>query len=68
MCKKIDRLHQSLKSYGSDDVNFELWIRNPFLAVIDAVCNDNLAKDELIELRTMQMLRSNFNLKNVEEF
>ena len=49
-------------------MDFELWIRNPFLAVLDAVCDGSLAKDDLVELRTMQILRSNFNSKNVEEF
>jgi len=49
-------------------LNFELWIRNPSLADLDAVCDDDMAKDDLIELRTMQMLRSDFNSKNVAEF
>ena len=61
MCKNLDRLQQSFKSYCPDDLNFELWIRNPFLADLDAVCDDDLAKDDLIELRTMQMLRNDFN-------
>ena len=43
-----------------------MWIRNPFLADLDA--DDDLAKDDLIELRTMQMLANNFNSKNVAEF
>ena len=68
MCENLDRLHQSFKSYCPDDLNFELWIRNPFLADLDAVCDDDLAKDDLIELRTMQMLRNDFNSKNVTEF
>ena len=68
MCENIDRLQQSFKSYCPDDLNFELWIRNPFLADLDAVCDDDLAKDDLIELRTMQMLRNDFNSKNVTEF
>ena len=57
MCENWDRLQQSLKSYSSDDENFELWICNLFLADLDDVCDDNLAKDDLIELRTMQMPR-----------
>ena len=61
-------MQQSFKSYCSDDLNFELCIGSPFLADLNAVCDDNLAKDELIELRTMQMLRSDFNSKNVAEF
>ena len=58
MCKNLNRLQQSFKSYCPDDLNFELWIRNPFLADLDAACDDDLAKDDLIELRTMQMLRT----------
>ena len=65
MCENLDGLRQSLKSYCSDDVNFELWICNPFLADLDAVCDEDLAQDDLIELRTMQMLRSNFNSENL---
>ena len=68
MCENLDRLQQCLKNYSSDDVNFELWIHNPFLADLNAFCDDDLAKDDLIELRTMQMLRSDFNSKNVAEF
>ena len=49
-------------------MHFELWICNPLLADLNAVCNDDLAKENLIELRTMQMLRSDFNSKNVAEF
>ena len=68
MCDSLDRLQQSLKSYCSDNVNFEFLICNPFLVGLDAVCDDDLVKDYLIELRTMQMLRSIFNSKNVAEF
>jgi len=67
MCENLDRLQQFFKSYCSDDLNFELWMRNPFLADLYAVCDD-LAKDDLIELGDMQMLRSDFNSKNVAEF
>ena len=49
-------------------MNFALWIRNLFLADLDAVCDHDVAKDDLIELRTIQMLRSNFNSKNAAEF
>ena len=50
MWENLDRLQQSLKSYSSDDVNFELWICNLFLANLDDVCDDNLAKKDLIEI------------------
>jgi len=63
VCENLDRLQQSFKSYCSDDMNFELWIRTPFLADLDAVCGDDLAKEDLIELRTMQMLGSDVNSK-----
>ena len=66
--ENLDRLQQSLESYGSDDMNFELWICNLFFADLDAICDEDQAEDDLIELRTMQMLRSDFNSKNVVEF
>jgi len=68
MPENLDSLQQSFKSYCSEDMNFELWIWSPFLAYLDAVCDDDLAKDDLNELRTVQMLRSDFNSKNVAEF
>ena len=68
MCKNSDKLHQSFKNYCSDDLNFELWICNPFLADLGSIGNYDLAKDDLIELRTMQILKSKFNLKNRAEF
>ena len=68
MCENLDRLQQSFESYCSHDPNFELWIRNPFLADLNSIGDDDLAKDDLIELRTMQMLRSEFNSKNLAEF
>ena len=68
MVENLDRLQQSFKGYCSDDLNFELWIRNPFLADLHAICDDDLGEDGLIELTTIQMLRSDFNSKNVAEF
>ena len=68
MFKNLDRSQQSLKSCCSDDVNFELWIGSPLLADLDTVCEDDKKKDDLIELRKMQMVKSNFNSRNVAEF
>ena len=68
MCENLDTLQQSSKSYCLDDVNFEFWIRNSFLADLNVFCDDDSAKDDLIELKTMQMLRSDFNSKNVAQF
>ena len=41
---------------------------DPFLADLDTVCDDDLVKDDLIELRIIQMLKSDFNSNNVAEF
>ena len=65
MCKNLNRLQQSFKRYCSDDVNFKLWIRNPFLADLDSIGDDNLSKEDLIELRTMQIFRSDFSSKTL---
>jgi len=45
------------------DLNFEMSIRNPFLANLYPISNGDLAKDNVVELRTVQML-SKCNLKN----
>ena len=41
MCENLDRLQQSFKRYYSDDLKFELWIRNPFLADLDSIGDDD---------------------------
>jgi len=39
----------SFKNCCSDDPNFEMWVRNPFLADLHSISDDNLAKDDLTE-------------------
>ena len=55
MCENLNGLHQPFKRCCSIDLNFESWIRNLFLADLDSIGDDDLAKDNLFELTTMQM-------------
>ncbi|XP_042203602.1 protein ZBED8-like [Homarus americanus] len=54
--------------FCSGDVKVETWIRNPFLADIDCMSDEDLAKDDLIDLKTKEMLRNEFNSKSLGEF
>ena len=65
----MDTLQNSFKGYfGSGDLKVETWIRNPFLADIDCISDEDLAKDDLIDLRTKEMLQNEFNSKSLGEF
>lgn len=44
------------------------WVRNPFLLDLNSISDDNLCKDDLIDLRSKELLRLEFYSKSVEEF
>ncbi|XP_042210759.1 protein ZBED8-like [Homarus americanus] len=68
-CRHLDTLQNSFKGYFcSGDLKVETWIRNPFLADIDCLSDEDLAKDDLIDLKTKEMLRNEFNSKSLGEF
>ncbi|XP_042217593.1 protein ZBED8-like [Homarus americanus] len=57
-----------LSEQFDSDLKVETWIRNPFLADIDCISDEDLAKDDLIDLKTKEMLRNEFNSKSLGEF
>ncbi|XP_071043142.1 protein FAM200C-like [Parasteatoda tepidariorum] len=64
-CELLEVLQVSFKKYFNlveINIKDELGIRKPFL------CDMNLAKDELIELRTMSLLKIVFDSKTLAEF
>ncbi|XP_042236440.1 protein ZBED8-like [Homarus americanus] len=68
-CRHLDTLQNSFKSYFcSGDLKVETWIRNPFLVDIDCISDEDLAKEDLIDLKTNEMLRNEFNSKSLGEF
>ncbi|XP_071037163.1 zinc finger BED domain-containing protein 5-like [Parasteatoda tepidariorum] len=65
ICEHLEVLQVSLKKYVNLDeikIKDELWIRHPFL------CDIDLAKDELIGLRTKSSLKMAFDSKTLGEF
>ncbi|XP_008190103.1 protein ZBED8-like [Acyrthosiphon pisum] len=46
----------------------EIWLRNPFLVDLNTIDDSDLVKDELIDLRSKEMARHDFQTKNLIEF
>ncbi|XP_042228588.1 protein ZBED8-like [Homarus americanus] len=68
-CRHLETLQNSFKGYFcSGDLKVETWIRNPFLAEIDCISDEDLAKDDLIDLKKKEKLRNEFNSKSLGEF
>ena len=44
------------------------WVHNPFLVDMNGIDDSDLAKDDLIDVRTKEMLRHEFYSKELEEF
>jgi hypothetical protein len=69
VCKHLSTLQTSFEGYFSpSEQKIETWIRNPFVIDINCVSDDDFAKDDLIDLRTKQMLRNEFNMNSVGNF
>uniref|UniRef100_A0A7M4F4W3 Zinc finger BED-type containing 5 n=1 Tax=Crocodylus porosus TaxID=8502 RepID=A0A7M4F4W3_CROPO len=68
ICEHLETLQNSFKSYFYlDGIKVEPWIRNLFLPDINCIEDVNLAKDELIDLRTKN-LQLEFNSESLGEF
>uniref|UniRef100_A0A7M4E8X6 DUF4371 domain-containing protein n=1 Tax=Crocodylus porosus TaxID=8502 RepID=A0A7M4E8X6_CROPO len=69
ICEHLETLQNSFKSYFYlDGIKVEPGICNPFLSDINYIKDIDLAKDELIDLRTKNLLRLEFNSKSLGEF
>ena len=67
MCRHVEALQNSFKSYclATEDLKNKSWIHNPFLAERESISDEDLAKDELIELKAMESIRIFFNSKSI---
>ena len=71
ICEHLEVLQVSFEKYFNlDEITKkdELWIRNPFLCDIDCIDDMDLAKDELIDLKTKSLLKMDFDSKTLGEF
>ncbi|GFS90762.1 reverse transcriptase domain-containing protein [Nephila pilipes] len=71
ICEHLEVLQVSFEKYFNlDEITKkdELGIRNPFLCDIDCIDDMDLAKDELIDLKTNFLLKMDFDSKTLGEF
>ncbi|GFU03693.1 protein ZBED8 [Nephila pilipes] len=71
ICEHLEVLQVSFEKYFNlDEITKkdELWIRKPFLCDIDCIDDMDLAKDELIDLKTKSLLKMDFDSKTLLEF
>ncbi|KAL4084165.1 hypothetical protein QTP88_027998 [Uroleucon formosanum] len=69
ICEYLDVLENSFGNYF--DFTFsksEIWLCNPFLVDLNTIYDSDLVKDELIDLRSKEMARHEFQSKNLIEF
>ena len=65
----LSTLQRSFDGYFCQEIaRKDLWIRNPFLCDLDNIDDSDLAKDDLIDLRTREVLRSAFSCNTLIEF
>ena len=51
-----------------DNLPSELWVRNPFTILLDEIDDNDLAKDDLIDLRSNKLLKINFDAMDISTF
>lgn len=67
--KHLETLQMSFKGYfSSDQLDKETWVRSPFTIDMDTISDDDLIKDDLIDIRTKEILKAEFHAKVLAEF
>ena len=65
----LESLKNSFEGYFDiDNLPSELWVRNPFTILLDEIGDNDLAKDELIDLRSNKQLKINFDAIDISTF
>lgn len=65
----LTTLRSSFDNYfGNEELQHDVWIRNPFLFNVESVDDSDMAKDDLIDLRHKELLKSEFQSKDLGEF
>lgn len=67
--KHLETLQMSFEGYfTSAQLDKETWVRSPFLIDIDNISDEDLIKDDLIDMRAKEVLKSEFHGKSLGEF
>ena len=65
----LKSLKNSFEGYFDiDNLPSELWVRNPFTVLLDEIDDNDLAKDELIDLRSNKQLKIKFDAIDISTF
>jgi hypothetical protein len=66
----IEHLHTLKDNFDGYFCNLQhdVWVRSPFTVSLDQINDDDVAKDELIDLRSNERLRTDFEAMNLSEF
>ena len=69
ICSHLETLQNSIHGYfNTGDLKVAAWILNPFSIDINCIDDGDLAKDDIIDIRTKEMLKFQFNSKGLGEF
>lgn len=67
--KHLETLQTSFEGYfSSESLEKETWVRSPFLIDIDNISDDDLIKDDLIDMRSKEVLKAEFHAKDLDGF
>lgn len=68
MSKHLEILQKSFEGYFSPEQPDKTWVRSSFLIDMDNISDEDLIKDDLIDMRSKEVLRAEFHAKVVGEF
>ena len=65
----LETLQNSFEGcFCSESLNQETWVRSPFMMDMNDINDEDLIKDDLIDIRSKAVLRAEFNAKVVCDF
>ena len=69
MSKHLETLQTSFEGYfSSEQLDKETWVRSPFLIEIYSISDEDLIKDDLMDMRSKAVLKAEFHAKGLGEF
>ena len=67
--KHSDTLQTSFEGYFNlESLENETWVRGPFIIDTDNISDEDLIKDDLIDMRSKEVLKAEFHAKDLGEF
>ena len=66
--EQLEILKDNFDGYFSDEFTNDVWVRSPFTVSLDRISDDDLVKDELLELRNNEKLSTDFEAMELAEF